>query len=83
MLKNAAVSQYQIGEKKRGFDLRSINTSSDAVSTISIVVIDNKESLVFEKTDDTKENFIEAVGLATYSNSKPTVMEMARMTLYQ
>ena len=31
MLKNAAVSQYQIGEKKRGFDLRSINTSSDAV----------------------------------------------------
>ena len=74
MLKNAAVSQYQKGEKKRGFDLRSINTSSDAVSTITIVVIDNKESLVFEKTDDTKENFIEAVGLATYSNSKPTVM---------
>jgi two-component system sensor histidine kinase VicK len=74
MLKNAAVSQDQKGEKKRGLDLRSINTSSDAVSTITIVVIDNKESLVFEKTDDTKENFIEAVGLATYSNSKPTVM---------
>jgi two-component system sensor histidine kinase VicK len=74
MLKNAVVSQDQKGEKKRGLDLRSINTSSDAVSTITIVVIDNKESLVFEKTDDTKENFIEAVGLATYSNSKPTVM---------
>jgi signal transduction histidine kinase len=38
------------------------------------VVVDKKESLVFEKTDDTKENFIEAVGSATYSNSKPTVM---------
>ena len=76
ILKSTVVSQYQKGEKKRDFDLRSINTSSDeiAVSTITIVVIDNKESLVFEKTDDTKENFIEAVGLATYSNSKPTVM---------
>jgi signal transduction histidine kinase len=36
--------------------------------------VDKKESLVFEKTDDTKENFIEAVGMATYSNSKPTVV---------
>jgi signal transduction histidine kinase len=43
------------------------------VSTVTIVVIDKKESLVFEKKDDSKENFIEAVGLATYSNSKPTV----------
>jgi two-component system, OmpR family, sensor histidine kinase VicK len=76
ILKSTAASQDQEGEKKRYFDLRSINTSSDemAVSTITIVVVDNKESLVFEKTDDTKENFIEAVGLATYSNSKPTVM---------
>ena len=76
ILKSTAVPQNQKGDKKKDFDLRSINTSSDeiAVSTITIVVIDNKESLVFEKTDDTKENFIEAVGLATYSNSKPTVM---------
>jgi signal transduction histidine kinase len=27
-----------------------------------------------EKTDDSKENFIEAIGLSTYSNSEPTVM---------
>jgi two-component system, OmpR family, sensor histidine kinase VicK len=38
------------------------------------VAVDKKESLVFENTDDTKENFVEAVGSATYSNSKPTVM---------
>jgi two-component system sensor histidine kinase VicK len=44
------------------------------VSTVTIVVVDKKESLVFEKKDDSKENFIEAVGLATYSNSKPTVL---------
>lgn len=45
-----------------------------AVTTVTIVVVDKKESLVFEKTDDSKENFAEALGLATYSDSKPTVM---------
>ena len=56
--------------------MRSINISSEetAVSTVTIIVVDKKESLVFEKTDDKKENFVEAVGFATYSNSKPTVM---------
>jgi two-component system sensor histidine kinase VicK len=76
ILENTAVSYYSDGERKNDFDLRSINMSSEetAVSTVTIAVVDKKESLVFEKTDDTKENFIEAVGLATYSNSKPTVM---------
>jgi signal transduction histidine kinase len=72
-----ASEQQQEGEKKGNFDLRSINTPLEktaAVSTVSIVIVDKKESLVFEKKDDTKENFIEAVGLATYSNSKPTVI---------
>jgi two-component system, OmpR family, sensor histidine kinase VicK len=76
VLNNMALSYQEDGVKKNDFDLRSINMSSEetAVSTVTIVVVDKKESLVFEKTDDTKENFIEAVGLATYSNSKPTVM---------
>ncbi len=78
LLRNVKILSYQEGERKKDFDfeIRSIDLSSEdtAVSTVTIVVIDKKESLVFEKTDDTKENFIEAVGLATYSNSKPTVM---------
>jgi two-component system, OmpR family, sensor histidine kinase VicK len=78
LLRNVKILSYQEGERKKDFDfdLRSINLSSEetAVSTVTIVVIDKKESLVFEKTDDTKENFIEAVGSATYSNSKPTVI---------
>jgi nitrogen-specific signal transduction histidine kinase len=78
LLKNMEVISYQEGDRKKDFDfdLRSINISSEetAVSTVTIVVVDKNESLVFEKTDDTKENFIEAVGSATYSNSKPTVM---------
>ena len=59
-------------ERKTNFEFRS--PGEFAVSTVTIVVVDKKESLVFEKKDDSKENFIEALGLATYSNSKPTVM---------
>ena len=75
VLNNMSLS-YQEEVKKNDFDLRSINMSSEetAVSTVTIVVVDKKESLVFEKADDKKENFVEAVGFATYSNSKPTVM---------
>ncbi|MGA7543934.1 MAG: ATP-binding protein [Nitrososphaeraceae archaeon] len=75
ILKNTVIS-YQEGERRKDFDLRSINMSYEetAVSTVTIVVVDKKESLVFEKTNDTKEDFIEAVGMATYSNSKPTVV---------
>jgi hypothetical protein len=45
-----------------------------SVTTVTIVVVDRKESLVIEKIDDSKQNFTEAVGMATYSNSKPTVL---------
>ena len=30
--------------------------------------------MVIEKIDDSKENFIDAIGISTYSNSKPTVL---------
>ena len=59
-------------ERKTAIEFRS--PGKFAVSTVTIVVIDKKESLVFEKKDDSKESFAEAVGLATYSNSKPTVL---------
>ena len=63
-------------EREKNFDLRSINLPFEqtAVRTVTIVVVDQKESLVIEKTDDSKESFVEAVGLAIYSNSKPTVI---------
>jgi two-component system, OmpR family, sensor histidine kinase VicK len=74
---------------KKSFDIRCIDVESNnegnrqvfaeaakrtAVTTVTIVVVDRKESLVIEKKDDSKQNFIEAVGIATYSNSKPTVL---------
>jgi signal transduction histidine kinase len=44
------------------------------VTTATILVVDRKISLVMEKVDDSKESFVEAVGLSTYSTSEPTVM---------
>ena len=43
------------------------------VTTVTILVVDRKASLVIEKVDDSKESFIEAVGLSTYSTSEPTI----------
>ncbi len=43
------------------------------VTTVTIMVVDRKASLVIEKVDDSKESFIEAVGLSTYSTSEPTI----------
>jgi two-component system sensor histidine kinase VicK len=79
IVKSVTMTTGQLGKKMGNFYLRSINMPSEeiAVSTVTIVVVDKKESLVFEKKDDSKENFIEAVGLATYSNSKPTVISYA------
>jgi two-component system, OmpR family, sensor histidine kinase VicK len=44
------------------------------VNTVTILVVDRKESLVIEKKDDSKNDFVEAVGLSTYSTSNPTVL---------
>ena len=44
------------------------------LTTVTILVVDRKSSLVIEKLDDYKESFAEAVGLSTYSTSKPTIM---------
>jgi two-component system, OmpR family, sensor histidine kinase VicK len=44
------------------------------VNTVTILVVDRKESLTIEKKDDLKDDFVKAVGLSTYSTSKPTVL---------
>ena len=56
-------------------DIKSIEETSEiTINTVTIVVIDRKVSLVIEKADDSKEDFIEAIGSATYSSSRPTVL---------
>jgi two-component system sensor histidine kinase VicK len=87
--KREEAEQQQMKSKRKNFDIRCIDVESiienngkvlavaakkSAVTTVTIVVVDREESLVIEKKDDSKQNFIEAVGMATYSNSKPTVL---------
>ena len=65
-------------DKKHQGDLQvqrsTIQFKETAVTTVTILVIDRKVSLAIEKTDDSKPDFMEAVGLSTYSNSEPTVV---------
>ncbi|HET7147165.1 MAG TPA: HAMP domain-containing sensor histidine kinase [Candidatus Nitrosopolaris sp.] len=54
------------------FDIRYIEKMSDTKATI--LIIDRKVSLVMELRDDSKRTFDEAIGLSTYSNSRPGVL---------
>jgi two-component system sensor histidine kinase VicK len=74
----AAAAREERLEKQNGesFKVRrsNIQFKEIAVTTVTTLVIDRKESLAIEKTDDSKLDFIEAIGLTTYSNSEPTVI---------
>jgi two-component system, OmpR family, sensor histidine kinase VicK len=66
-------------EKKNGVkgpqvQYSDIRFEQTAVTTVTILVVDRKESLAIEKTDDSKLDFVKAIGLSTYSNSEPTVV---------
>ena len=79
-------SNRQQLKNKKSFDTRHIDLETidedeeltaaerSAVTTVTILVVDRKESLVIEAADDSRQDFIQAVGLATYSSSKPTVL---------
>ncbi len=56
-------------------DIRAIDMSLN--TSIGIVIVDRKESLIIETKDDTKNNSYEASGLAAYSNSKYIALSYA------
>ena len=53
-------------------DIRHIERMSETKATI--LIVDRKLSLVMELIDDSKTTFNEAIGLSTYSNSRPGVL---------
>ncbi|MDQ3562343.1 MAG: HAMP domain-containing histidine kinase, partial [Thermoproteota archaeon] len=53
-------------------NVRYLQQLSDTKATI--LIADRKVSLVIELRDDTKSTFYEAIGLSTYSSSKPGVL---------
>jgi two-component system, OmpR family, sensor histidine kinase VicK len=68
--------QQENEKKEKGFEVQrsNIQVKETAMTTVTVLVVDKRESLVMEKIDDSKESFIEAIGLSTYSNSEPTVI---------
>ena len=56
-------------------EIESVDQSLE--STIGLLVVDRRESLIIETKDDSKDNSYEAAGLASYSNSKPIALAYA------
>jgi two-component system, OmpR family, sensor histidine kinase VicK len=82
---NAVIENILQGEGERieeknnelkGLEIQysDIRYEQTAVTTVTILVVDRMQSLAIEKTDDSKLDFMEAIGLSTFSNSEPTVM---------
>jgi len=77
---NLRQQQYQKEQNTLlSFSLSSLpielrNIEADLTTKSIIIIIDKKESLVIEIKDDTKDNFVDSVGFATYSNSRATVL---------
>ena len=59
-------------EEIKGIEVRNIESTMQ--KRMTILVVDKKYSLVVELKDDTKDDPKEAIGLATYSTSKSTVL---------
>ena len=66
---------YSYNNDNNSLQIRHLESMSKYnLTTVTILVVDRKKSLVIEKVDDSKESFEEAVGLSTYSTSEPTIM---------
>lgn len=65
-----------IKQDNKNIDIRYLETISGRAT---VLVVDNKISLVMEIKDDSKDNFFEAVGLSIYSNSKAGILSHITM----
>lgn len=59
-------------QNKIDIDIRYVESHQQ--TKVTILLIDKKFSLAVELKDDTKDNSYDAIGLATYSNSRSTVL---------
>ena len=90
LLQEAAAKKYQVKvlmpndelihnfiRDDSGISMRFIEQEERGKATI--LIVDNKTSLVMELRDDRKRAFHEAIGLSTYSNSKAGVLSYVSM----
>jgi two-component system, OmpR family, sensor histidine kinase VicK len=62
----------QLLKDEAGIEVRPIEQASQ--TKVSVLLVDRKFSLIVELKDDAMESSLEAIGLATYSNSPATVL---------
>ena len=60
--------------KKRNFQTKSIEQMTGEQPRSTILVVDQKFSLIMELKDDSKDSFIEAIGPSIYSSSTSSVL---------
>jgi signal transduction histidine kinase len=71
--------EQSLTQQQHNIVIRCIEPTPDTEATI--LVVDRKVSLVIELKDDTKDTFIEAVGLSTRSNSKAGIL--SHITIFE
>lgn len=71
-IEDKIIDTIQRLERINGLQIRNIEPTMQ--TRMTILVVDRTYSLVVELKDDSKDNLEEAIGLATYSNSKSTVL---------
>ena len=62
----------KLKQQLKNIEVRHVEESSQ--TKVTVLIVDRKYSLSVELKDDTKDSVDEAIGLATYSNSKSTVL---------
>jgi two-component system, OmpR family, sensor histidine kinase VicK len=67
--------QNRIDDVNNVIGIRHIEPSMQ--TRVTVLITDRKYCLAVELKDDSKDNSYQAIGLATYSNSKPTVLSYA------
>lgn len=75
--KNDILSEIVVLGKKRNFQIRRIEQVMDQQQKSTIVVVDRKFSLILELKDDSKNDFVEAIGPSIYSRSSSSVSSYA------
>jgi two-component system sensor histidine kinase VicK len=69
------------GEDELGRIMNELNLSALPhkihIRSIGILVVDRTQSLIIESKDDTTDDYLQSVGLAAYSNSRPIATSYA------
>src|ERR671915_2083855 len=71
------IRNYVSNYNNSGISTRFVDQQESGRATI--LIVDNKVSLMMELKDDSKKTFHEAIGLSTYSNSKAGVLSYVSM----